>query len=116
MFPYYFIVVLIVPHCKTYRLYYWFDFAPHQMFSKFFFGWFGVNITIFSKSKILIYQYFRFGKYGDVDPEPTKKEFAEHLVRCEVKPIVKAICFAMWDNKDYNKIIWKHIKPEFRKL
>ena len=63
-----------------------------------------------------IYQYFRFGKYGDVDPEPTKKEFAEHLVRCEVKPIVRAICFAMWDNKDYNKIIWKHIKPEFRKL
>jgi len=63
-----------------------------------------------------IYQYFRYGKYGDRDPEPTKKEFAEHLVQCEVKPIVKSICFAMWDKKDYDKIIWKHIKPEFKKL
>ena len=63
-----------------------------------------------------IYHYFRYGKYGDKDPEPTKKEFAEHLVRCNVKPVIKAICFAMWDKKDYNKIIWKHIKPEFRKL
>ncbi len=63
-----------------------------------------------------IYQYFRYGKYGDVDPEPTKKEFAEHLVRCDAKPVIKAICFAMWDKKDYDKIIWKHIKPEFKKL
>jgi hypothetical protein len=31
-------------------------------------------------------------------------------------PIIKALCFAMWDKKDYDKIIWKHIKPEFRKL
>jgi len=63
-----------------------------------------------------IYQYFRYGKYGDRDPEPTKKEFAEHLVSNNISPVVKAICFAMWDKKDYDKIIWKHIKPEFKKL
>jgi len=24
--------------------------------------------------------------------------------------------FAMWDGKDYDKIIWKALKPEFKKL
>jgi hypothetical protein len=77
-----------------------------------------LNYTYYRYSEYAgkIYQYFRYGKYGDRDPEPTKKEFAEHLVSNDIKPIIKAICFAMWDNKDYDKIIWKHIKPEFRKL
>jgi RNA ligase len=59
---------------------------------------------------------FRYGKFGDKDPEPTKKEFAEFLSTNNYNPIIKALCFAMWDKKDYDKIIWKHIKPEFRKL
>lgn len=63
-----------------------------------------------------IHNYFRYGKYGDRDPEPSKKEFALHLEECKVHPKVRVICFAMWDKKDYDKIIWKHIKPEFRKL
>lgn len=63
-----------------------------------------------------IYQYFRYGKYGDRDPEPTKKEFAEHLVLNNISPIIKAVCFAMWDKKNYSNIIWKHIRPEFKKL
>ena len=63
-----------------------------------------------------IHNYFRYGKYGDRDPEPSKKEFALHLEECKVHPKVRAICFAMWDKKDYDKIIWKHIKPEFKKL
>jgi hypothetical protein len=77
-----------------------------------------LNYTYYRYSEYAgkIYQYFRYGKYGDRDPEPTKKEFAEHLVSNDIKPIIKAICFAMWDNKDYDKIIWKHIKPEFKKL
>lgn len=77
-----------------------------------------LNYTYYRYSEYAgkIYQYFRYGKYGDRDPEPTKKEFAEHLVSNDIKPIIKAICFAMWDNKDYNKIIWKHIKPEFKKI
>ena len=60
------------------------------------------------------YDYFRYGKYGDKDPEPTKKEFAEFIK--DKHPIVKAIMFAMWDGKDYSKIIWKALKPEFKKL
>ena len=59
---------------------------------------------------------FRYGKFGDKDPEPTKKEFAEFLSMNNYNPVIKALCFAMWDKKDYDKIIWKHIKPEFRKL
>jgi len=59
---------------------------------------------------------FRYGKFGDKDPEPTKKEFAEFLSKNNYNPIIRALCFAMWDKKDYDKIIWKHIKPEFRKL
>jgi len=60
------------------------------------------------------YDYFRFGKYGDIEVEPTKKEFAEFIK--DKHPIVKAIMFAMWDGKDYDKIIWKALKPEFKKL
>ena len=63
-----------------------------------------------------IYSYFRYGKYGDVEPEPSKKEFSLHLDNCKVHPKIKSICFAMWDGKDYDKIIWKLLKPEFRKL
>jgi len=60
------------------------------------------------------YDYFRYGKYGDKDPEPTKKEFAEFIK--DKQPIAKAIMFAMWDGKDYDKIIWSALKPKFRKL
>ena len=63
-----------------------------------------------------IHEYFRYGKYGDRDPEPSKKEFALHLEKSEVHPKVRAICFAMWDRKNYDKMIWNYIKPEFRKL
>ena len=60
------------------------------------------------------YDYFRYGKYGDKDPEPSKKEFAEFIK--DKESIVKAIMFAMWDGKDYDKIIWSALKPKFRKL
>ena len=59
---------------------------------------------------------FRYGKYGDKEVEPTKKEFAEHLERNNVHLKVKSICFAMWDRKPYDHIIWKHLKPKFEKL
>jgi RNA ligase len=59
---------------------------------------------------------FRYGKYGDKEVEPTKKEFSEHLERNNVHPKVKSICFAMWDRKPYDHIIWKHLKPKFEKL
>ena len=59
---------------------------------------------------------FRYGKFGDRDPEPSKKEFAEFMVQNNFKPGLCSVMFAMWDKKPYNKIIWKLIKPEFKKL
>ena len=59
---------------------------------------------------------FRYGKFNDRYPEPTKKEFAEFLSSNDIDPKVRSICFAIWDNKNYDKIIWKYIKPEFRRL
>ena len=59
---------------------------------------------------------FRYGKFNDRYPEPTKKEFAEFLELNDIDPKVRALCFAIWDNKNYDKIIWKYIKPEFRRL
>lgn len=63
-----------------------------------------------------IHDYFRFGKYNDKELEPSKKDFALHLQSSEIDPKVKSICFAMWDNKPYDHIIWNLIKPEFKKL
>lgn len=59
---------------------------------------------------------FRYGKFNDRYPEPTKKEFAEFLELNDIDPKVRALCFAIWDNKNYDKMIWKYIKPEFRRL
>jgi len=61
-----------------------------------------------------IHDYFRYGKYGDVDPEPTKKEFVEHVMKYVEAPL-RAICFAMWDRKPYDHIIWKLIRPKYDK-
>jgi len=62
-----------------------------------------------------IHDYFRYGKYNDVDPEPTKKEFALHLERGNVEPYYRPILFAMWDRKPYEHIIWKIMKPKYEK-
>jgi RNA ligase len=61
------------------------------------------------------HDYFRYGKYNDREPEPTKKEFAEHLEFCKVEPSIRSICFAMWDRKNYDHITWKIIKPKYQK-
>ena len=63
-----------------------------------------------------MHDYFRYGKYGDNEKEYTKKEFAEHLERNNIHPKVKSLCFAMWDGKPYDHIIWKYLKPKFEKL
>ena len=57
---------------------------------------------------------FRYGKYGDVDPEPTKKEFAEFVSKQQ--KVLQPVMFAMWDKKNYDEIIWRIIRPEFKKL
>lgn len=58
---------------------------------------------------------FRYGKYNDVDPEPTKKEFAEFVMRQQ--KILHPIMFAMWDknNNKVDEIIWKLVKPQYSK-
>jgi RNA ligase len=58
---------------------------------------------------------FRYGKYGDVYPEPTKKEFAEFVMKQQ--EVLHAIMFAMWDgnNEKVDSIIWKIVKPEYSK-
>lgn len=58
---------------------------------------------------------FRYGKYGDVDPEPSKKEFAEYVMK-NIHPPYRAVMFSMWDKKPYENIIWQIIKPQFKKL
>jgi RNA ligase len=61
------------------------------------------------------HDYFRYGKYGDVDPEPTKKQFAEHVMKYGHPPY-RGVMFAMWDRKPYDQLIWKLLKPKFMKL
>jgi RNA ligase len=58
---------------------------------------------------------FRYGKYNDVDPEPTKKQFAEHVMK-NCYPPYRPVMFSMWDGKPYDHIIWRIIKPAFKKL
>jgi len=57
---------------------------------------------------------FRYGKYGDRDSEPTKKEFAEFVFNQD--KVLQPVMFSMWDRKPYDHIIWRIIKPVFRKL
>ena len=63
-----------------------------------------------------IHDYFRYGKYNDVEVEPSKKEFAIHLMKNTDKQY-HAILFAMWDrnNDKVSEIIWNLIKPEYEK-
>ncbi len=56
---------------------------------------------------------FRYGKYGDVYPEPSKKEFAEFVMKQQ--EILRPVMFAMWDKKPYDDIIWKLIRPKWSK-
>ena len=63
-----------------------------------------------------IYSYFRYGKYGDRETEPSKKEFALHLQGNDTHPKIKALCFLMWDGKSTDKVIWNYLKPEYKKL
>lgn len=58
---------------------------------------------------------FRYGKYGDVDPEPSKKEFAKFVM--EQQEVLHGVMFAMWDknNEKVNDLIWKIVKPSYSK-
>jgi|688.fasta_scaffold219552_3 RNA ligase len=61
------------------------------------------------------HDYFRYGKYNDIEVEPTKKEYAEHVMK-NSHPPYRSVMFAMWDRKPYDKLIWNILKPQFKKL
>lgn len=61
------------------------------------------------------HDYFRYGKYGDREVEPTKKEFAHHVLTYGHPPY-RAVMFAMWDGKPVDKLIWNILKPQWKKL
>lgn len=61
------------------------------------------------------HDYFRYGKYNDRELEPTRKQFAEHVMN-NVHPPYRAVMFLMWDGKDYSKAVWNVIKPTWKKL
>ena len=58
---------------------------------------------------------FRYGKFNDRDPEPSKKEFAEFVMKQQ--EVLHAIMFAMWNgnNEKVDDIIWKIVKPTYSK-
>jgi RNA ligase len=56
---------------------------------------------------------FRYGKYGDKEVEPTKKEFAEYVKQFPVE--LAAVMFKIWDKRPYDYIIWNMIKPKHQK-
>ena len=58
---------------------------------------------------------FRYGKFGDRNPEPSKKEYAEFVMKQQ--KVLHPIMFAMWDgnNNKVDEIIWKLIKPKYSK-
>ena len=60
-----------------------------------------------------IHDDFRYGKYNDVYPEPTKKEFAEYIKQYPKE--LWGIMFKMWDKHPYDDIIWKLLKPKYEK-
>jgi RNA ligase len=62
-----------------------------------------------------LHDRFRYGLYNDVDPEPTKKEFAEYVMKQQEH--LRPIMFAMWDhnNERVDEIIWKLVKPKYSK-
>ena len=43
---------------------------------------------------------------------PTRKEIAADPVM-QARPLIRAVVFAMLDNKDYKQIIWKSLKPKY---
>lgn len=62
-----------------------------------------------------LYDGYRYGKFNDKEIEPTKKEFAEFVMK-NCRSELRSIMFSMWDNKQYDHIIWRLIKPKYEKL
>lgn len=57
-----------------------------------------------------LYSDYRFGKYGDIEVEPTKEQFINHIEKY-LKSELHAVVLAMWDKSPYDYIIWELLKP-----
>jgi hypothetical protein len=51
-----------------------------------------------------------------VDTFSEKKDMAEWILRNAHQPLSRKVAFCMVDGKDYHSVIWRHIKPEHRRL
>ena len=60
------------------------------------------------------FDYKMYGKYNNKEPITDRKEFAE-WVQTQPKHY-QGILFRMFDKRPYSDLIWKMIKPEFKKL
>lgn len=63
-----------------------------------------------------LHDRFRYGLYNDVDPEPTRKEFSEYVMKQEKH--LRPILFAIWDGdkEKVDEIIWKLVRPKHSKF
>ena len=63
-----------------------------------------------------IHDYFRYGKYNDREPEPSKEDFIDHLDNyAKVEPKIRALCLLIWDRKSTDRLVWKMIRPKEEK-
>jgi hypothetical protein len=60
------------------------------------------------------YDYKMYGKYGDEEPVTDRKEFAEWVLTQPKH--YHAVLFRMFSKRDYDEIIWKLIRPEYKPL
>jgi RNA ligase len=79
-----------------------------------------ISAFMYGKQNIIHYcgkvvDYFKYGKYGDREVMPTKKEFVEHLEACGTETKYRPIMYSMWDGKPYEHLIWKLMKPKYQK-
>jgi T4 RnlA family RNA ligase len=63
-----------------------------------------------------IHDYFRYGKYNDIEVKPSKKDFALHIQK-NVDKLYHGVLFAIWDGnfEKLDEIIWNLIKPKYEK-
>jgi RNA ligase len=63
-----------------------------------------------------IHDYFRYGKYNDREPEPSKEDFIDHLDNyAKVEPKIRALGLLIWDRKSTDRLVWKMIRPKEEK-
>jgi len=62
------------------------------------------------------HDHFRYGKYNDVDPEPSKKDYALYVQK-NIQPQLHPVMYAMWNGEveKQNQLIWKLLKPDYQK-